>query len=125
MSEDPKNMADSAAGDPFPVAETRVRPAWRRWVGFVLIPALAVVITIGALIWVRAEQGLMITVHFQEGHGVQPGNALKYRGIVIGEVVAVSINPELNKVELQIELGKKQRINIKHLLCQQDRRHNH
>ena len=48
-----------------------------------------------------------ITVAFESGHGIKPGDALRYRGIEVGRVSAVVLNPAADRVEVEIELERK------------------
>lgn len=59
-----------------------------------------------ALVWSSLEPGgTNITLHFQEGHGLQPGDALRNRGIDVGRVVSVKLDKDLAGVEVQAELA--------------------
>jgi hypothetical protein len=45
-----------------------------------------------------------ITVQFLQGHGLAVGDPLKHRGIVVGEVTAVELNPNLTGVTVRLRL---------------------
>ena len=61
---------------------------------------LAVVLTALSL----RTGGVHILVHFQTGHGVKPGAALRHRGIQVGEVTAVELREDDDGVNVQIML---------------------
>lgn len=45
-----------------------------------------------------------ITIRFSDGHGLQIGDSLRHRGIVIGEVTSVDLNHELSSVVVKARL---------------------
>ncbi len=45
-----------------------------------------------------------ITVRFEEGHGIKPGDRLQHRGIDIGEITSVTLIEPLSHVDVQIDL---------------------
>jgi hypothetical protein len=65
--------------------------------GSLLVTVILVLITIGST-------GPQITVRFSDGYGVKPGDRLRHRGIEVGEVVAVDLDPELQGVLITMEL---------------------
>ncbi|MHC4879722.1 MAG: MlaD family protein [Planctomycetota bacterium] len=46
-----------------------------------------------------------ISIRFYEGHGLTLGDEVRHRGIVIGEVMAVELNPELSGVVVRVRLS--------------------
>lgn len=59
-----------------------------------------------ALVWYSLEPaGTKITLRFQEGHGLKPGDALRNLGIDVGRVVSVELNKDLAGVEVHAELA--------------------
>jgi len=46
-----------------------------------------------------------ITIRFAEGHGLQVGDSVRHRGIVIGEVVAVDLEQDLAGVSVRLRLA--------------------
>jgi paraquat-inducible protein B len=50
------------------------------------------------------EQGSIIQVSFKQGHGLKPGDRLRYRGIDVGEVERVEIRPELEGIRVYVRL---------------------
>ena len=48
--------------------------------------------------------GLLIDVQFAEGHGLQAGDAVRYRGIDVGLVQEVALGPDLDGVLVRIQL---------------------
>ncbi len=45
-----------------------------------------------------------ITVQFQNGHGLAAGDVVKHRGIVIGEIISVELDPKFQGVEVRVRL---------------------
>jgi len=46
-----------------------------------------------------------ISIRFDEGHGLTIGDEVRHRGIVIGEVTAVDLNPEFSGVLVRVRLS--------------------
>ncbi len=53
---------------------------------------------------VDGRSSTTITVHFNEGNGLAPGDVLKFRGIDVGEVTAVRLAEDLSEVEVAVRL---------------------
>ena len=49
-------------------------------------------------------KGKLITVHFSDGHGLKAEDALRYRGINIGEVEAIRLQDDLQHVDVDLRL---------------------
>lgn len=59
-----------------------------------------------ALVWYSLEpSGTKITLRFQEGYGLKPGDALRNRGIDVGRVTSVELDKDLAGVEVHAELA--------------------
>lgn len=106
MSADETPVVD---GEPLPEALVRSRAGWRlgkawphsRWW---ILTALCLLLA-GALVWASLRsRGPSIVVRFREGHGIQPGDALRYRGIDVGVVTRVELTGGLEGVDLRIQL---------------------
>jgi len=81
---------------------TRERSLSRAW----LLPLLALGLVAG-LVWLtRRERGIVIGIRFQDGHGLKPGDAVRYRGIVVGEVAAVRLVEGLHAVRVEAVLAR-------------------
>ena len=50
------------------------------------------------------EPGSMIRITFKQGHGLKPGDRLRYRGIDVGEVERVEIRPDLEGIRVHVRL---------------------
>jgi paraquat-inducible protein B len=103
----------SAAGSPFPTASERpvVRglAAWldqwglretRMW--WLTAACAVVALVLIATAW--HSSGPRVTIEFVEGHGLQPGDAVRLRGIDVGTVEHVVLNPGLDRVEVTVQL---------------------
>jgi len=62
--------------------------------------AVAIAITVASL----PAHGPTITIHFDQGHGLKPGDALKHLGIEIGEVTAVRLRHDSAGVRVEVQL---------------------
>ena len=85
------------------VEVAHVRPKRNRWLWLIPLLSLLLAFTLGAQFWLH--QGVPITLQFKNGHGVQPGDALKYRGITVGKVESVLLqDAQLNAIDMVIRL---------------------
>ena len=68
------------------------------------VTAAALVVSIGLAVWNQKPAGPTITIRFEQGHGLRPGNSLQHRGIDVGEVTAVNLAGDGAGVAVQVEL---------------------
>lgn len=90
----------------FPVAKvkqssTSLLWASKMWWITLLCLILAAWLTYTAL----PPKGLMISIAFPQGHGLKPGDAVRYRGIDVGRVTDVGLNANLSEVNVQVTLN--------------------
>ncbi|MDX1604670.1 MAG: MlaD family protein, partial [Candidatus Competibacterales bacterium] len=83
-----------------PVADLRRRRRWLPW----LLPLLAALLagTLGYVFW--QQRGPLITVGFHQGYGLKPGDALRFRGIIVGRVEQVRLDRDLQGVQVAARL---------------------
>ncbi|WP_442509191.1 MlaD family protein [Novipirellula sp. SH528] len=96
MSDRDENDSD------FPVAEiAQPRPAWfRRHSPMWLLTLVCLAIAIG-LTWYSSDApGTPIVLHFDDGHGLKPGDPIRHRGIQIGVVEKISLRQDLNGIDI-------------------------
>ena len=85
-----------------PTAQITTR---RRWSWTWVIPVIALSIS-GWIVWrAQAERGPLIEVRALEGHGVGPGDSVRYRGINVGEIVSAELDDDLSQVVLSVRLS--------------------
>jgi paraquat-inducible protein B len=69
------------------------------------LPGVTIVVAV-IICWAAlGRHGPEIEIRFDEGHGLKPGDALRYRGIVIGKVDSVLPTEALDGVMVQITLA--------------------
>ncbi len=70
----------------------------RRLSAIWLVPILALALAgwLGFRAW--SQRGVFVTVHLAEGHGLKPGDAVRYRGITVGEVRRVELADGLDGI---------------------------
>jgi paraquat-inducible protein B len=91
-------------GEELPRARVRHRSlfglAW-------IIPIIAAAVA-GYLVWDRLrERGPEVVISFSDGGGLRAGvTPVKYRGVVIGEVTGVSVNPDAKRVYVRARLQR-------------------
>lgn len=66
------------------------------------LAALVLVTTFGWQAW--SGRGSALIVRAEQGHGIRVGDALRYRGIEVGEVRAVRLAPDAREVLLRVVL---------------------
>ncbi len=69
-------------------------------------------LTLGCLVFAtgltwfsRRPAGIPITIGFDQGHGLKVGDPIRHRGIDIGTVEAVHLDPDLTGIEVQASLS--------------------
>ena len=77
----------------------------RGWSWTWLLPVLAVLFVGYVAYDAWTGHGLVLAVHVQEGHGIQAGDSLRYRGVQVGEVEKVHLAPDLRHVTLDVRLA--------------------
>lgn len=83
------------------VARPRPRLGW-----YWLLPVVAVLVVVVVLVLAWLSGGEKITLRFTEGHGLKPGDAVRCRGIIIGEVRKVWLDPPTGDVLVQAVLNR-------------------
>lgn len=78
------------------------KPRGPIWLWLLPILALLVVGALGYREWQR--RGTLITVTFSEGHGLEAGDPLRYRGAVVGQVERLSLSHDLNAIQANVRL---------------------
>ena len=106
---------ETVVKEPFPQAEVRegTHPALRQLAAVVrsywwaLTAAALFALALVVMSW--WSQGPVIRIHFEEGHGIKPGDALLHRGIEVGRVEVVQLKAGGQGVYLDVRLARKSR----------------
>jgi hypothetical protein len=61
------------------------------------LPSVVLVIVIVVVYLTLSQRGPRIVVRFNEGHGLKAGDAVRHRGITVGEVHRVQLTPDLTQ----------------------------
>lgn len=90
-------------GEPLPEATVR-RSRWR-WSVVWVVPVVAAIVA-GYLVYTRLQEiGPTITIVFKDGSGVKAGQTeIRYRGVRLGEVVAIELSPDEESVVVKARL---------------------
>ena len=96
--------AAAIPGDSAPPVAVIVKE--RRWSWLWVVPLLALLFVVGTAVHTWSNRGVRISIIFDRGHGLKPGDALRYRGIVIGRVRSVTSAPDLTSVHVQVDLSQ-------------------
>ncbi len=86
MTDIPAPGRDQPAGVPTATLRPQRRFSWA-WI----LPVLAVVAAGWLVVDAWRQRGVVVTVLLEEGHGIKPGDAVRYRGVTVGEVRAVEL----------------------------------
>lgn len=97
---EPDEFPEATVGDGVPVGQTIRNNASRLWI----LTAVSLVVAVGLFATANRHRGTPITVRFGQGHGIKPGDMLRHRGIEVGEVTAVKLDPDLGKINVDILL---------------------
>lgn len=103
-------VSDPPTDGPFP--EAQVCQGGDSWAGLrSSIPSRYWLLTIISLLvalllgWTGySSSGPRITVRFQQGHGIEPGDPVRHRGIDVGVITQVQLDKELSHVRIVIQL---------------------
>lgn len=77
----------------------------QRRFSFVWLVPLAALVIAGWLTYSAwAARGTIITVQFDQGHGIEPGAAVRYRGIVVGEVRRLGLSNDGDAIVASLAL---------------------
>ena len=82
------------------VASTIRKHSSRLW----MVTAVCLIVAVVLFASSNRNRGTHITVRFQQGHGIKPGDMLRHRGIEVGEVVAVKLHDDLGTLIVDIVL---------------------
>ena len=93
----------------FPTAVVRDGSSATGWLSrstawFWLLATACLVLALFLAFSAAGSDGPRITVRFQEGHGLKPEDAVRYRGIDVGQVEAVHLGDDLKGVDVDIRL---------------------
>ncbi len=69
-----------------------------------VVALVCLLIAMALVAWSLPERGLNIDIHFPEGHGLQAEDAVRFRGIDVGIVEEVQLNPDLTGVDVRVNL---------------------
>lgn len=87
--------------DPLPRAVLRPERRWT-WLWFLPVVAAGFAAWLGMQLW--QMRGVEIAIHFDQGHGLRPGDDVRYRGIAIGQVRAIELDDESGGVLVRAAL---------------------
>lgn len=93
----------------FPVAQVQSKQTPGKMVGMVVsrlwLATLACLLVALALVWLQVHSGgPVIDVYFSQGHGLEPGDPVRFRGINVGQVSEIDLNDTLDGVVVRIQL---------------------
>ena len=68
------------------------------------LPVLALLGAVALFYQAWSQQGIPVILHFANGHGLKTGDALRYRGIHIGQVASVTLSDDLQGVQVALRV---------------------
>jgi hypothetical protein len=71
---------------------------------FWLLTLACMILAIGLVWWSLPARGIEVVIHFPEGHGLEAEDVVRFRGIDVGQVEKVSLNPKLDAVDVTVQL---------------------
>ncbi len=92
--------------DAIPNAILQTNPTMARWFAsrLWLLTLVCGMVSIGLFWYSRQNTGSLISIAFREGHGLKPEDRLTYRGIEIGAVEKIELNPARDGVVAHVRL---------------------
>ena len=69
-----------------------------------LVALACFAVAVGVAWWSMPQQGIKIGIHFPAGHGLESGDAVRFRGIDVGMVDEVRLNQDLSGVDVSVSL---------------------
>jgi sporulation protein YlmC with PRC-barrel domain len=92
-----------------PVAEVRSRSSkLHQYFGgssLWILTLLCLLVSAGLIWWSMPTRGTIISIRFPEGHGLQPEDTVRYRGIEVGTVESVGLDETLGEVDVHVLLN--------------------
>jgi paraquat-inducible protein B len=105
MSDAPATVPAETIPPPAAVPAAVLKPARSLFPGWVwLLPGVVLILVSAVVFWSWWQRGERVVVHFKEGHGLKTGDPVRSRGITVGEVSAVELSPDLQSVDVVIDL---------------------
>ncbi len=114
----PQSIASTAADTPepeLPAADIRQqqqlgkmlldRTFWSTW----WLPIVSLLLAAGLIATSLRTRGPRVTIHFVEGHGLKAGDAVRYRGIDVGQVIGLRLNDRADGVDVSLRLESNSR----------------
>ncbi|QDV22677.1 MlaD family protein [Aureliella helgolandensis] len=92
----PSDIPQASLRSPQSIAGSRLQT--RLW----WLTGICVLLAIGLTVQSFQSQGLSIRLHFDEGHGLKPGDTLRYRGIDVGSVTSIDLTEHLEGVQVKL-----------------------
>lgn len=92
---------------PSPTPQARITPGRRFRLSYIwIVPLIAA--AVGGYLFHKAEidVGPTITITFEDGTNISHGAKLIYRGVEVGKVATVALDPSLGKVNVHARLDK-------------------
>ena len=68
------------------------------------LTGVCLLVAVGLVVSSFRSQGTLISIHFDDGHGLKAGDTLRYRGIDIGTVKTIGIAEDLTGVRVGVLL---------------------
>jgi len=94
-----------SANDQPAVPTARVRPE-RRLSWMWIAPVVAVALAAWLVVTSVRDRGVLVSVQLPDGHGLKVGDEVRYRGITVGGVTAVTLDDEIANVLVTMQLDR-------------------
>lgn len=77
---------------------------YRRWSWWWLVPIVALAVIAGIGVQLLRARGETLTIAFNDGCGLRPGDALRHRGVQVGAVEALALADDGASVRVRVQL---------------------
>jgi paraquat-inducible protein B len=68
------------------------------------VTGVCLIVAVALFVTANHNRGPQISVQFQQGHGIKPGDSLRHRGIEVGRITSVKLNKSLDTLIVNIAL---------------------
>ncbi len=72
-----------------------------------LVPIITLILAAGLAHRAWQMRGVIVTVQLSEGHGLEPGDPVRYRGITVGEIREITLDEKLTSVLITLSLQER------------------
>lgn len=101
-----KPVGIPAAVESKPGSEFSAQGSYVRFSKWWLLTAISLLVSVGLIAWTVASRGKSIEINFRDGYGIRPESMVLHRGIEVGSVTNVRLDPLSEGIVVTVQLSK-------------------